>query len=88
MLPGRLVLVLLVTGLLTDGTAVPAVVLLHLTPAGLHHHPAVTVTLTLLPRPAPPPSLSPPVMPGLAGLSVPGGVPQSEPLDVPPELLL
>ena len=67
-----LMMVVLLMCLLTDGTAVPAVVLLHLTPAGLHQHPAVTVTLTLLPRSASPPSLSSSVMSILTGLSVPG----------------
>ena len=81
-----LMMVVLLMCLLTDGTAVPAVVLLHLTPAGLHQHPAVTLSLTLFPGPAPP--LSSPVMSVLTGLSIPGGVPQPEPLDVPPELLL
>ena len=67
-----LMMVVLLMCLLTDGTAVPAVVLLHLTPTGLHHHPAMTVTLTLFPGSPPPPSLSSPVMSGLTGLSVPG----------------
>ena len=83
---------LVVLGLLTEGAAVPAVLLLHLTPAGLHQHPAVAVTLTRLPGSAvavaSPPSLSPSVMAVLTGVSVPGGVPQSHALDVPPQLLL